>query len=526
LAVTVFILVLAAFELPALADDYDVVLISCGPCMTVMNAFVRADADQRGMWVSGTTGGDPGTPLDDGKRLLYGYNAQGNGLVGTSFSTVRVSAGGWYTDSVSSSSTQYGRTSTGLCPPNCTAACPPVCDEVLSVWDLPVAGGGEIVVTQTLRLAENPFSGRDDVVHFEYSSENRSAGSVAVGMRALLDVRVGDNDGAPYIIPGVGAVSTERSFEGDQVPAFWLAFESPFYEPTQLRALGILQGQGLSRPDEFVIAKWGQIQKTRWDYVVDPNESVTNDSAVALYWMPQPVGPGEVRTVRSAYGVAGDRGGRAFLSSPLEADCEPFTVVLFVSNFELDPLVNGQATIALPAGLALKAGESATKNLGTVAPGDTASVVWTVLATGGTVGDRTITASAAFAGGRRFTAEADVTIDCPAPPTLTPTASPTATRTPRPSATFTATPRDTSTPFPTATPGGVRACPGLVGRVPAAAISVALADPQIVNGYNLLCNPSRPEDPFNHYRRSLSIRNPGAPYHPVSNPLVFKCGCS
>lgn len=540
---------LVLVALPALADDYDVALEYCPPCLSVVNEFVRADVDPRGFWVEGTTGGDPGTALDDRKRLLYGFSPGSSpsrpaprplrqptaspgasptpmptpatsGIVGTSFTTVRIRARSVISDFVASEAApQFGRTAGGLCPPSCTATCPPECDAVLTVWDVPAPGTGRVAVTETLETAANPFTGRDDVIRFEYLARNLSSSPLEVGFRSLLDVRVGDNDGAPYIIPGLGALTTERSFSGDEVPSFWLAFESPTYASNLLRAVGILDWQGLVRPDRFVVAKWGLISDSRWDYAVDPSAFVTNDSAVALYWEPTPLQPGQSRTVRGAYGVAGDRGGVAFLSSPVAVACEGFSAAFFVTNFELTPLVDGQATLRLPPGLGLAPGESMMKAIGTVNPGDTASVVWELRPLIGTVATVDLLADAVFAGGRRLTATAVLEVDCPAPATLTPTPSRTPTATP------TFLPTNTPTRLPSATPGGLVPCPSLIGRVPAAAIAVALAQPDRVSGYNLLCNPNRPAAPHNHFRRSLTIRNLGVAYHPLLNPIVFKCGC-
>lgn len=84
--------------------------------------------------------------------------------------------------------------------------------------------------------------------------------------------------------------------------------------------------------------------------------------------------------------------------------------------------------------------------------------------------------------------------------------------------------RPTPPPQETANPLGGQ-CDWLNGRVPGAAINAALANQANVYGYNMLCYPSRPPGPYNGLRTKLSLRNPGVPYHPVYNGLVFKCGC-
>ena len=106
---------------------------------------------------------------------------------------------------------------------------------------------------------------------------------------------------------------------------------------------------------------------------------------------------------------------------------------------------------------------------------------------------------------------------------------PTATA-PPPTAT-TAVPPTGTVPGPTAAPsatplpaGGPSVAPGLAGRVPAAAIAAALADPSSVAGWDRPCNPNVPDSPRNGRRRTLRLQNPSVPYHPLFNTLVFTCG--
>jgi hypothetical protein len=119
------------------------------------------------------------------------------------------------------------------------------------------------------------------------------------------------------------------------------------------------------------------------------------------------------------------------------------------------------------------------------------------------------------------------------PPTETPDLPP--TETPEASSTPTTPPSATAPPLPTATPlplpatptaaaGGPVVSRGLTQRVPPAVLAAALANPSSVAGWNQLCNPNVPEGPFNGRRRSLQLQNPNAPYHPLFNRLIYRCG--
>lgn len=88
----------------------------------------------------------------------------------------------------------------------------------------------------------------------------------------------------------------------------------------------------------------------------------------------------------------------------------------------------------------------------------------------------------------------------------------------------------TSAP-PTAVPtrpsgtGEAQMCDRLTGRVPAAAIAEALANPDSVGGWNQRCFPGLPEGPNNGLRQYLGLTNPGLPFHPLFNTLIWRCGC-
>ena len=465
-------------------------------CLALANEFIRADMGPAGPWALGTTGGDPDTPLDDNKTLVYGFKPGNNSSVGSSYTTVRIIGPAGSRDVMPAQTDTVVQRQEG--------------DALLTAWAWQEPH--QVRVTQTLRLIENPFSGRPDAVGLAYEVHNADRVEVRVGVRTLLDVKLGLNDGAPYLVPGVGAIVTEREFLAPDVPPFWVAFESPAYDPRELRGVGMLRSPDLSTPDRFVLAFWQRIRDHMWDYAIDATQPITKDSTAVLYWQPRPVAPnGHFRIAALNYGVAGNRGGQVFLSGPQAACGETVPVSLFVSNFQTDPLTGGSATLILPAGLAFAAGESATKALAPIPAGGTGTVVWQVSAGPSTSGTFSLSATASFDTGAPLVARHDLRVTCAAP---TPTLSPTP---PRPTA--------TPTSAATADPNQPGVCAFILGRVPPAAIAVAVATPQHVRGWNELANPAEPPSPFNLPRRMLSIQNIARPYHPAFNDLVYKVGC-
>lgn len=473
---------------------------TCPPCLAIANTLIRADIAPNGAWVMGTTGGDPDTASDDDKSLLYGFSPGNDSQIGSSFTTVRIVGPRGITDAIHTDPARQAHQAA---------------NRVTSTWrwDSPY----RVEVTQTLQIQPNPFSGRMDIVGIRYAVANRDSTTLDIGVRALLDIQLGTEDGAPYFIPGLGTVATEHDFRGADVPAYWLAFESLVYDPRRLRSTGVLRGPDVTTPDRFIIAWWRRLQFSRWDYTIDPTTVITHDSAVALYWNPQPLAPEGVRVVETAYGLAANRGGSAFVSAPVKAACgETFSVAIFVNNFDSAALTGGSATLQLPPGMTVAVGEPMTKPIADIAPGGTGSAAWQVRVGAGVQGPRTVAVTARFDNQREFTATADIDVDC-VPPTSTPTPSPTATPSP---------PTPTPTlPTPTSETPPAAACKFILSRVPPAAISAALADPQHVRGWQEPLNPGLPPGPNNPLRTRLSLQNIGVPYHPLHNPLVFKIGC-
>jgi hypothetical protein len=130
-----------------------------------------------------------------------------------------------------------------------------------------------------------------------------------------------------------------------------------------------------------------------------------------------------------------------------------------------------------------------------------------------------------YGGERGNRSQSDTTLWVPTvggpPPTATlpPGGTPLPTNTP-PGVVPTNTP-----PVPPTVPSVPEVCESIRGRVPAEVINDALANPDRIAGHQQLCNPNLPAGPFNTLRRFLSLRNPNAPFHPLFNNLVWRCGC-
>lgn len=404
------------------------------PVASVANEYIEVLVDNDGQFVINTTGGDPDFPGDNNKRLMY----SDAGGIWSSFSSIRHYADG-----------------------------EPPFDFSLRDWEpsvAPTVHGNTISATwlrhniqvkQQLTPAFNPYTGREDTVRIEYTVTNLGTQAHSVGVRCMLDVMIGDNDGAPYFVPGSGNLTLETDFLGTDVPVYWKTFESPTFDPNSLKGQGILRGNGATPPDRFVIGRWGRASqvtglfRTIWDYDIEATVPVTEDSATALYWNPVLLEPEESITFVTYYGLAGPGGGQTWIDAPTAVTCEnpSFEVTLWVANTTDFVFAGGESTISLPQGLELAPGEKITQPMEDIATGQARSVTWQVVAMPEATGRLTYSATTTFVSGSDpLTAESSVDVPICVSPTATPT--PTATATPTPTATATATPTSTPTPTP------------------------------------------------------------------------------
>lgn len=169
-------------------------------------------------------------------------------------------------------------------------------------------------------------------VNVRYEVLNRSGAQVELGSRILLDTMVAGKDGPEFQIGTSyrAPLTVERKLVHDpaaigipeediayyKLPSYWVMRDNlDFTNPlaTNVIAYGFNNfSEGHTNiVDEMIVGHWNGLANTKWDYTVNPNLDFTRDtndygtadSAVALYWNPDPIVNGGTKTFETVYGL-------------------------------------------------------------------------------------------------------------------------------------------------------------------------------------------------------------------------------
>lgn len=259
---------------------------------------------------------------------------------------------------------------------------------------------GDLEISQLLELNDNVENPQVGNVKISYSVENKGENISTVGTRILLDTKLGENDGAPFLLPGEDtALRTEKEFKGSEVPAYWRAMDSP--ENPEVVGYGIIAVPSRQKPDKLIMGHWNALSNTKWDYTVNTerqfssvyNDYKSADSAVALYWDPMEIKPGETKTFETYYGLGelipdqeGDFGLSVLAPDKLNVKDGKYAEQQFKVTAEIDNTLSKSAAIGqlkvaleLPSGLSLAEGETAEKTVEFIPKGKLEKVEWLVV---------------------------------------------------------------------------------------------------------------------------------------------------
>lgn len=274
-----------------------------------------------------------------------------------------------------------------------------------------------VAVVQHLQLVLNPATGRTDTAAITYTASPIDGTSHTIGVRVMLDTDVNNNDGAPFRVPGMGAVTSETDLTGTTIPDTFQVFQD--LGDSSHVAAATLRGASTTPPDRVVIAAWPSLFRapSAWDYTPRAGVAITNDSAYATYWNPLFVLADGSRAVTTYYGLSdvtvdlsppvalGVTGPAALTAVSGGYSPSPFTVTATVSDSGAGPADGVVTTLNLPPGM--HASSPLAVDVGTLVPGGGERIVtWQVTADASAV-DTTlaysVTVTAAGAGAKTVT---------------------------------------------------------------------------------------------------------------------------
>lgn len=402
------------------------------PVASLSNDYLRIDLNGCGQFVIGTTQGNPDIEVDDGKRLIYGYGPNGQSSIWSSYTTILFTDWDFFDGPVGPGTYRplnYHNPTSNRCSETrlrCT-----------TVWTFVAFAE----VTQTLSFMENPFSGRRDMVRISYNIRNLTEGGniedFGAGVRIMLDTMVGNNDDAPFLIPGFSTSSNEQEYLNDNIPDYFLAFESPIFASNSLKSIGLLNQELLTtcndgdviapcnNVDRVAVVSWENVfqndpiyisEPKWWEYTINPNQ-VHGDSAFVAYWDVDRIPILNNRSFHMAYGLADTGGDTYWTTSPtrLNEETTEFQAISWINNTTNANFTNGVASINLPPGLEINIDEitttinginqdSTSRPIGDVLSGELQQVSWPIRITGGE-GTYDYSTEVTFDGGQTFTTQ-------------------------------------------------------------------------------------------------------------------------
>lgn len=184
-----------------------------------------------------------------------------------------------------------------------------------------------------------------------YKVENKDARSHTIGLRAMVDTLIGQNDGVPFMIPGQGMISTFKDFrQRAEIPDFLQALEYPNLDaPGTIVQMNLKLSDKLA-PDRVSLTHWPGHKAYSWEVNM---ETIREDSCIVLYWNPVEMKPGETRDMAFSYGLGKVSGGKLGLTvGGTFAVGREMTVVAYVA----EPKVGETAELKLPPDFTLLPG--------------------------------------------------------------------------------------------------------------------------------------------------------------------------
>jgi hypothetical protein len=173
-----------------------------------------------------------------------------------------------------------------------------------TVW-----GNGLVNVTQAVRFVRREETGVEDGVLLSYEVKNTASRNMEVGIRILYDTYLGEKDPFHFVLADESKLEYEAEFDTHSLPHSWISRGEEGDGPC-LR--GVLEGRLVTPSRKVVFANYRSLFQNLVQYRILENHRFhnrphsRNDSAVALYFGPTSLMPGENITYSTILGLCGE----------------------------------------------------------------------------------------------------------------------------------------------------------------------------------------------------------------------------
>ncbi|MCP4050244.1 MAG: hypothetical protein GY730_06020 [bacterium] len=288
---------------------------------SIQNEFIKIivnnGPEDLGRFAVETVGGDPQNPGDNNNSLIFGRP-----IPWTSYTTVWIDGEAYVFGGINRKIEKRAgkKVSFGEV----------IYHEVTADRIITECAFGKIQVVQELYFARNPITRVRDMASVSYSIKNEGEKDTKVGIRIMLDTKLGANDGAPFRI-GDKAITSEIKFLKKDLFDYWQTFDN--LTSPNIIAQGILKlaENGVNPPDRMCLVNWGTLADNPWEFDYEEGRSFIRlgefekDTALALYWDPVLVSKGDSFSVKTLYGLGGITLSPGSLSLGITAPAEMYS---------------------------------------------------------------------------------------------------------------------------------------------------------------------------------------------------------
>ncbi|WP_408956075.1 cohesin domain-containing protein [Natroniella sp. ANB-PHB2] len=370
LSLTILLLILSSPKLTAQEDEHGNLQLK----NDYIEIFVNQNELNRGRFAIHVTGGDPMRDGDNNKPLVYGHP-----YPWTSYTTIRIDGEsyifGGETDRRAGRDGNYGE----------LVQAPTIeDDQIITTYKF-----DEVVVSQILSFVMSSTTGLPDTARIEYQVENTGEETKDVGSRIMIDTLLGENDGAPFRVEDQIIDGDKLFLKEDHLPYFWQTFDS--LEEPKVTSQGTVVGPNLTPPDEMYFTNWGSLADDPWEFNFNSGREFIRegefelDSAMALFWQPESLQPGETRTYATKYGLGGidivpgllSVGVTSASTVVMERPDKTVDIIAYIQNTAEITVEDVEVKLDLPPNLSLVS-DSENEVLGDLEPGETVQRMWQV----------------------------------------------------------------------------------------------------------------------------------------------------